>query len=167
MYLLYFILVLFFGIPAFVFVLSVFIGIPCMPTHKKQTETMMDIAGISTGKKVVDLGSGHGRLVLAAASRGAQVVGYELNPFLVLLSRILIRRAGLQGRAKIYWRSFYKADVAHADIVTCFLFIKPMLRLRDTVFKQLKPGTTIAAYVFHIPGWEPILKKEGIWVYKV
>jgi len=138
-----------------------------MPTHKKQTETMMDIAGIGPGKKVVDLGSGHGRLVIAAAKRGATVVGYELNPFLVLLSKYLIWRTGLSSRAKIYWRSFYKADVSQADIVTCFLFIKPMLKLRDTVFKNLKPGVTIAAYVFHIPGWEPVLKKEGIWVYKV
>lgn len=167
MFFLYLILIIFFGIPAFVFVLSVFIGIPCMPTHKKQTETMMDIAGIGHGKKVVDLGSGHGRLVIAAARRGAFVDGYELNPFLVLLSKYLIWRAGLSSRAEIHWRSFYQADVSQADIVTCFLFIKPMVKLRDGIFKDLKPGTTVAAYVFHIPGWEPVLKKEGIWVYKV
>lgn len=139
-----------------------------MPTHKKQTETMMDIAGVAPGKKVVDLGSGHGRLVIAAARRGAFAEGYELNPFLVLFSKYLIWRAGLSNRAKIHWRSFYRADVSQADIVTCFLFIKPMPKLRDGIFKNLKKGAIVASYVFSVPGWEPIMpQKEAIWVYKV
>ena len=81
MFFVYLLLVLV-GIPFFVMLVSVVIGIPCLPTHKKQAEIMINLCNIEPGMKVVDLGSGHGRLVILAAKKGAQVVGYELNPFL-------------------------------------------------------------------------------------
>ncbi len=145
---------------------SVLIGIPCLPTHKKQAKILIELCNIKPGTKVVDLGSGHGRLVMLAAEKGANVVGYELNPFLVLLSRWLIRRKGLSDRVKIYWRSLYRADIKEADVVTTFLFAKPMIKLANGLFKQLKPGAKVVSYTFVIPGWQPVIQKEGVSVYE-
>ena len=165
MFFLYILLVIV-GIPFFVMLVSVLIGVPCLPTHKKQAKILIELCGIIPGTKLVDLGSGHGRLILLAAEQGADVVGYELNPFLVLLSRYLIKRKGLSDKAKIYWRSLYKADIGNADVVTTFLFKMPMVKLGEGLFKQLKPGAKVVSYTFSIPGWQPIIQKEGISVYE-
>ncbi len=154
------------GMPFVVFVVSVLIGIPCLPTHKKQARILIELCDIKPGTKMVDLGSGHGRLVILAAEKGANVVGYELNPFLVLLSRWLIEQKGLSGRAKIYWRSLYKADIGDADVITTFLFKKPMVKLANGLFKKLKPGAKVASYTFPIIGWQPIIHRDGISVYQ-
>lgn len=154
------------GIPCLIMLVSVFIGIPCLPTHKKQAKILIDLCDIKSGMKMVDLGSGHGRLVLMAAKKGANVVGYELNPFLVLLSRWLIWKNNLSHLAKIRFGSLYRADIADADVVTAFLFKKPMIRLANGLFKQLKQGAKVISYVFEIKDWKPIVHKEGIFIYQ-
>lgn len=164
-YILYILLVIF-CLPFVVMIISVLIGIPCLPTHKKQAKILIELCDIKPGTKLVDLGSGHGRLVMMAAEAGANVVGYELNPFLVLFSRWLIRRKGLSDRAKIRWQSLYKADIKEADVVTTFLFMQPMVKLAAGLFKQLKPGAKVVSYTFSIPSWQPIVQKEGISVYE-
>jgi len=165
MFFLYILLVII-GVPALVMLVSVFIGIPCLPTHKKQAKVLIELCDIKPGTKVVDLGSGHGRLVMLAAEKGAEVVGYELNPFLVLFSRWLIKRKGLSDRAKIRWQSLYKADIREADVVTTFLFKKPMVKLVAGLFRSLKPGAKVVSYTFPIKDWQPIVRKEGISVYE-
>ena len=165
MFFLYLFLVII-GVPFLVVLVSVFIGIPCLPTHKKQAKIPIDLCDIKPGMKVVDLGSGHGRLVMMAAEKGANVVGYELNPFLVLLSRWLIKKNNLSHLAEIHFGSFYKANIIDADVVTAFLFKKPMARLANGLFKQLKQGAKVVSYVFEIKDWKPVVYKEGIFVYQ-
>lgn len=161
-----YILLVIIGIPFFVMVVSAFIGVPCLPTHKKQAKILIELCAIKPGMKVVDLGSGHGRLVMLAGELGADVVGYELNPFMVLLSRWLIRRKGLSDKVKIRWRSLYKADVKDVDVVTTFLFKEPMIKLANGLFKDLKLGAKVVSYTFPIKTWQPILQKEGVSVYQ-
>jgi len=154
------------SLPLLTLIISAFIGVPCLPTHKKQAQTLIDLCELKPGMKVVDLGSGHGRLVVLAALRGAEVVGYELNPILVLFSRYLARRFKVADRVQIRWQSLFKADISDADVVTAFLFPKYMTRLGNGLLRNLKPGAKVISYAFPIKDWQPITEKEGISVYQ-
>jgi cyclopropane fatty-acyl-phospholipid synthase-like methyltransferase len=150
----------------FVFLVSIFIGVPCLPTHPAQARKMMELAKLKPGMKAVDLGSGHGRLVFLAAQSGATVTGYELNPFLVWWSRMVAKVRGLKN-VDIKLKSIYEADLRDVDVVFAFLMDGPMKKLSPKLFSELKPGATIVSYTFSAPGHEPILREQGIWVYKV
>jgi tRNA A58 N-methylase Trm61 len=161
------ILVIFFLFLFLVFVISVLIGVPFLPTHRKQANTMIALAELKPGMTVVDLGSGAGRLLFAAAAVGAEAIGYELNPFLVLWTKLMIKVKGLNGQVTVKWQSLYQADLHNVDVVFAFLFPTPMQKLSPKLFSELKPGAKIISYVFAIPDKKPIITKEGILVYQV
>ncbi len=161
------IILFFLGVIFLIFVISTLAGIPCMPTHRQQVQTMMDMAEIKPGTIMVDLGSGWGTLLFAAAKRGAIATGYEINPLLCLYTYMLILFRGEQKRVHVRWQSLFTADISQADIVTTFLFPKFMKKLEQKLFSEMKPGSKILSYVFSIHTRTPIQKKEGIYVYKI
>lgn len=150
-----------------VMVISAIVGVPFLPTHRRQAELMMELANVGPSTKVVDLGSGAGRLLFLAARRGASAVGYELNPILYVWTKIVALCLGLSSRVSVRLKSLYQADLAAADVVVAFLLNQPMKKLAAKLFSELKPGAVIVSYAFPIPGHEPIIKKEGLFVYKV
>lgn len=151
----------------FVMVVSAVIGVPFLPAHRKQAQKMMELADIRPGMRVVDLGSGAGRLLFLAAARGAIATGYELNPFLCLWTNVMIKIKGLSGKVKVHCRSMYDADLSNIDVAFTFLFPKPMIKLAPKLFAELRPGSTVVSYAFSVPGHTPIKKEQGIYVYKV
>jgi cyclopropane fatty-acyl-phospholipid synthase-like methyltransferase len=151
----------------FVLFISTIIGVPCMPTHLKQAKKMIAIANLKPGMKVVDLGSGNGRLLFLAAKTGAKAIGYELNPLLVWWTKIAIFFRGLGGQVDVKLKSIYDADLKDVDVVFAFLMPKPMAKLESKLFSELKPGAMIYSYTFSIPGHEAIKKDEGILIYRV
>lgn len=128
---------------------------------------MMRLGDVGPGTKVVDLGSGAGRLLFLAAAQGAEAVGYELNPFLVWWTRFMIWKKGYSGRVVVHGQSLYQADIKSADVVFAFLFNKPMAKLKEKLFSELKPGAKIISYTFPIPGKTPLKKEQGIYVYQI
>lgn len=148
------------------FMLAVFTGAPFLPTGKKYVETMLDIAAVQPGERFVDLGSGDGRLVIAAARRGARAVGYEINPFLVVIAYLRIWRAGVRDRATIRWQSFWSADFRAVDVVSIFGITGIMPRLEKKLSIELRPGTRVVSYVFSMPIWKPDVHRDGIRLYK-
>ncbi len=155
------------GLLFLVMLISVLIGVPCLPTHSKQAKKMIELASLRPGMKVVDLGCGAGRLLFLAAASGASVVGYELNPVLVWWARLVTRLRGMSKDVRVELKSIYEADLSNADVVFAFLMNGPMKKLEPKLFSECKPGTMIISYTFPIPGHEPILKEEGIFVYRV
>ncbi len=155
------------GIAALVMFISVFVGVPFVPTHRKQAELMMQLVKIGPGTKVIDLGSGAGRLLFLAAGRGADTIGYELNPFLCWWTSIVAIIKKMSRQVEIKCQSIYNADVSEADVVLAFLFPEPMKRLGPKLFAEMRPGALIASYAFSISGHEPIKKEQGIFVYRV
>lgn len=149
-----------------VMAISVFLGVPFLPTHNKQAERMIQLSGLKQGMRAVDLGSGDGRLLFLAAKTGANVVGYELNPFLFLWSKVLISVRRLAG-VEVKFKSIYKAELKDVDVVLAFLFPKPMERLGPKLFSELKPGAKIFSYTFPIPDKTPVSKEEGIYEYHI
>ena len=123
-----------------------------VPTPPELVEKMLDLAGVTAQDYVIDLGSGDGRNVIAAAKRGAQALGVEFNPDMVELSRRLASEAGVSENARFVQGDMYQADVSKASVMALFLLPSNMLQLRSK-FLGLKPGSRIVSNTFSIQDW--------------
>ncbi len=137
--------------------------VPWVPTPEVLVDKMLDMAGVTADDLVIDLGSGDGRLVIAAARRGARAVGVELAPNLVALSERLAAEAGVSHRTEFIATDLFEFDLAPATVVTMFLLPDINYRLRSTLF-DLRPGTRIVSNTWDLggsdtdpdaPGWAP------------
>ena len=128
-------------------------------------EAMLDLASASPGQKAVDVGSGDGRLVIAMAQRGLDAHGYEINPFLVLISKRSIKKLGLQSRAHIYWKNFWNEDFSRFDVVTIYGISYIMDKLEVKLKRELKPGTRVVSNYFTFKFWPPFKEKDSVYLY--
>jgi SAM-dependent methyltransferase len=125
-----------------------------VPTPPALVEKMLDMAQVSPTDFVMDLGSGDGRNVIAAAKRGARALGVEFNPDMVELSERLARDAGVGDRAQFVKGDMFAADISKANVMALFLLPSNMLQLRSKFF-ALAPGSRIVSNTFRIEGWTP------------
>ena len=145
-------------------------GAPFEPTKEKKLKKMIEFAGIKKRKgkrrvKAVDLGSGDGRLVIALAKAGAEAHGYEINPFLVWISRRNIKNAGLKGKAFIHWGSFWNVNLKEYNIVILFQFPTIMKRLKKKLMRELEKGTKVISNHWRFPSWKIRKKSEDVLLY--
>ena len=124
-----------------------------VPTPPELVEKMLDMAKVTPQDDVVDLGSGDGRNVIAAARRGAAGVGFEYNPDMVSLSRRRARDAGVADKATFVEGDMFEADFSKATVLALFLLTDNLDRLKDK-FLRLRPGTRIVLNTFGVTGWE-------------
>lgn len=125
-----------------------------VPTPPELVEKMLDLARLTPDDRLVDLGSGDGVLVIAAARRGARARGIEYDPRLVEYSKRAAREAGVDSRIRFVRGDIFKTDFSEATVVTTFLLPSMNLQLRPT-FLAMKPGTRIVANTFAIGDWQP------------
>ena len=125
-----------------------------VPTPPALVEKMLDLARLTPQDTLVDLGSGDGVFVIAAARRGARAWGVEYEPKLVEYSRRKAKEAGVESRTKFVRGDIFKTDFSDATVVTTFLLPSMNFRLIPT-FLALRPGTRIVANTFSIGEWEP------------
>jgi SAM-dependent methyltransferase len=125
-----------------------------VPTHPTVVEKMLDMAKVTPQDFVVDLGSGDGRNVIAAAKRGAKAVGFEFNPDMVALSRKLAQEAGVADKATFVQGDMYEADFSQANVLALFLLTTNLDKLKDKIL-ALKPGSRVVLNTFTVTGWEP------------
>jgi SAM-dependent methyltransferase len=123
-----------------------------VPTPEVMVDLMLDMAKVTADDIVVDLGSGDGRMVIAAARRGARARGVEFNPDMVALSRRRAYEAGVQQRATFVEGDMYEAEIGDASVMALFLLTENMRRLQPK-FLQLRPGTRIVSNTFAMPEW--------------
>lgn len=147
------------------FIITDFTGAPFVPSKKEKIKTILELANIKSGEIVYDLGSGDGALIFEAALHGAQTVGIEINPFLVLYSRFLAGRIGLKNRAAIKWMDFRKFSLSSADVVFLYLWPDTNAKLREKLERELKKGARIVSNSFPIKGWTPLQEKNGVFLY--
>jgi Methyltransferase domain len=125
-----------------------------VPTPQETVEKMLDIAKVTARDYVMDLGSGDGRNVIAAAKRGATAVGVEYNPDMVELSKRNAAAAGVSGKATFVQGDMYEADISKANVMALFLLPSNMIVLRPKFF-NLAPGSRIVSNTFGMEGWTP------------
>lgn len=124
-----------------------------VPTPPELVAKMLDMAQVTASDFVMDLGSGDGRNVIAAAERGARAVGVEYNPEMVALSRRNAEKAGVADRATFIEGDMFTADISKATVLALFLLPSNLDKLRDT-FLALRPGTRIVLNTFGVTGWD-------------
>jgi SAM-dependent methyltransferase len=124
-----------------------------VPTPPALVEKMLDMAGVTAKDYVVDLGSGDGRNVIAAAKRGARAQGVEYNQDLVALSERAAAAEGVAGKAKFVQGDMYQADLSGATVLALFL-LPDNLRKLTPKFLDLRPGTRIVVNAYRIEGWQ-------------
>jgi SAM-dependent methyltransferase len=125
-----------------------------VPMPEEQLEKMLDMGRVTAADFVVDLGSGDGRTVIAAAKRGARALGVEFEPRLVALSRSRAASAGVGDKAVFVEGDLFKADLSRATVITLFLLDDINLKLRPTLL-SLKAGTRVLSNTFRMGDWEP------------
>ena len=125
-----------------------------VPTSPQMVEKMLDAAKVTASDLVMDLGSGDGRMVIAAAKRGARAIGVEYTPDMVEHARQNARAAGVDGKATFVRGDMYEADISKATVLALFLLPENLDRLKDK-FLALSPGTRIVLNTYQITGWEP------------
>jgi SAM-dependent methyltransferase len=130
-----------------------------VPSPQLIVNKMLDMARITPQDFVVDLGSGDGRNIIAAAKRGARGRGVEFNPNMVALSRRKAADEGVADRATFVEGDMFAADFSDATVLALFLLPDNLAKLRDK-FLALKPGTRIVVNTLWIEGWAPDEKEE-------
>jgi SAM-dependent methyltransferase len=125
-----------------------------VPTSPELVEKMLDLAKVTPADFVIDLGSGDGRNVIAAAKRGARALGVEFNPDMVALSRRLAAEAGVSDKATFVQGDMYEADISDATVLALFLLPKNLEQLKPKML-AMKPGSRIVLNTFAIPDWKP------------
>ena len=129
---------------------------PFITTPDSVVERMLELAGTRADDVVVDLGSGDGRIVIAAARRvGARGIGIELDGALVEASRRNAEAAQVAGRVRFVRGDVLTADLSQASVVTLYLLPGLIDRLRPRFMSELEPGTRIVAHAFGMAGWKP------------
>ena len=124
-----------------------------VPTPAVLVEKMLDMARVTPQDFVMDLGSGDGRNVIAAAKRGARGLGVEYNPDMVELSQRIAADEGVADKATFLQGDMYEADISQATVLALFLLPENLNKL-SAKFLDLKPGTRIVANHFWIDGWD-------------
>ena len=123
------------------------------PTPRALVEKMLDLAEVTPDDYVIDLGSGDGRIVIAAARRGARGLGIELNPDLVELSKRTAEKEGVGGRARFVKADIFESDFSQASVLTIYLLPQLNYQLRPKIL-SLKPGTRIVSNSFYMAEWK-------------
>jgi 16S rRNA A1518/A1519 N6-dimethyltransferase RsmA/KsgA/DIM1 with predicted DNA glycosylase/AP lyase activity len=142
-------------------------GPPFVPTDDDSAANMVKLIKTYRPKRLLDMGSGDGRLVLYLAQQGYQVDGIELNPWLVWRSRRAIKRAGLQARATIYWGSFWRYDVSGYDVVLLYVIKHIMPRLEQKLQAELPVTAHIVSNYFEFPNLQPVRRLGRIQLYAI
>lgn len=129
--------------------------VPFVPSPQEVVDKMIELAGVKKGDVVYDMGSGDGRIVIAAAKKGARAVGFEIDGDLVKESRENIRKAGVQNLAEIRQQDILTVNFSQASVVTMYLLPDVNLKLKPNLLKQLKPGSRVVSHSFDMGDWKP------------
>jgi protein-L-isoaspartate O-methyltransferase len=129
---------------------------PYYPTPETVVMKMLELGDLKPGEKMFDLGSGDGRIVIAAAQKfHADAVGVEFDKDLCRESRERIRALGLERSAQIIEGDVLRQDYSSTDLITVYLSVKSNEKVRPLLEQQLKKGARIVAHDFEFKSWAP------------
>tara|TARA_B100001123_G_scaffold411037_2_gene506834 strand:- start:7252 stop:8088 length:837 start_codon:yes stop_codon:yes gene_type:complete len=124
-----------------------------VPSPQSLVEAMLDLAKVNANDVVIDLGSGDGRTVIAAAQRGAKAVGIEYDSDLVELSRAYANAAGVAAETEFIVADLFEIDLSHATVVTMFLLPDLNVKLRPKLLR-LRAGTRVVSNTWDLEEWK-------------
>lgn len=140
-------------------------GPPYVPTDDETIKQFVSLAKKYKGKKIIDIGSGDGRIVIALAKAGFDAHGIELNPLLVFKSKKAIKKEGLKN-AYIHWGNFWQHSFSSYDILIMYGIKHIMNQFGKKLKKELKPNSYILTNFFIFPSLTHIKKVKRVTIYK-
>lgn len=129
--------------------------VPFVPTPYETVEEMLKLADVGPGDYVIDLGSGDGRIVIAAGKKGAFGHGIDIDPKRISEARRNAEKAGVEDRVLFMEGNLFETDFSNATVVTMYLLNSVNMKLRPHMLEKLKPGTRVVSYYFNMSDWEP------------
>jgi cyclopropane fatty-acyl-phospholipid synthase-like methyltransferase len=144
---------------------SFLFGAPFQPSSTRAVRDIIELSEVKKGQKIVDLGSGDGKIVIEFAKKGAEAHGFEINLFLVWISRIRIRKLGLQNNAFIHWGNFLRQNFSEFDTIISFQFIHFMPDLEKKLRRELRRGAKVISNTWKFPNWKPKKKLGHVYLY--
>jgi SAM-dependent methyltransferase len=143
-----------------------------VPTPMNVVERMLELAAVTKDDLVLDLGSGDGRIPIVAAQKfGARGRGVDIDPVRIAEANSNLKNSGVGNLVSFVEGDVFKVPVADASVVTMFLFPHVVLKLRDRLRNELKPGTRIVSHKFMFHNWEPerteVLGDSSIFLWRV
>ena len=146
--------------------ISVVRGAPYVPTHSKQVDIALDLLDLKPGQHLVDVGSGDGRVLIAAAQRGIKATGYEINPLLCLLTWWRARK--YRPLVKIVWGDMWGKKLPE-DLKGVFVFTmgRYMPKLEAKIKSEGLSGVRMVSHGFELLDRKPKKKKEAIVLYEI
>lgn len=137
---------------------------PYVPILGRDVNKLLDLSEIKSGQTLIDLGSGDGYLLRGAARRGVKCIGYEINPVMVIISKILCFR--YRKLITIHLANFWDTKLPPADAIYVFLMPGAMDHLDRKLGSEVKQKTTVVSYAFQIPGRKIIRQTQNSFVYE-
>jgi SAM-dependent methyltransferase len=131
-------------------------GLAWVPTRAARIRKALQLAGLSPGETLYDLGSGDGRvLIIAAREFGARAVGLEVGPLQAAVSLLRAALSGTGGRVRVRLADFYRAELGQADVVFIYATSRQALRLQASLAGRLRAGARLVSVSADFPGWLP------------
>lgn len=143
----------------------VLFGPPYLPTMRQNIDAAFDLLELKKGQTMLELGSGDGRVLVAAAERGINVVGIELSPVLFVWSWLRTRR--YRKRVRVIWGNYFMTPWPSADAIFTFMIPRQMPKLDRKIeaWRGQKP-VRLASFAFRIPGKNAMGFKRGVFLYE-
>lgn len=132
------------------------LDVPYVTTRPETVALMLEMADVGPDDFVIDLGTGDGRILIAAArDRGARGLGVDIDPVMVRRAQARARRAGVADRVEFKVADIFETPLAAADVVTMYLLPEVNLRLRPRLLAELKPGARVVSHAWDMGDWKP------------
>jgi SAM-dependent methyltransferase len=132
-----------------------YLNVPYVTTPDFVVDRMLSVARVDSADYVIDLGSGDGRIVIAAAERGAVGHGVDIDPARVEEARVNAQNAGVSDRVLFFRENIFRTDFSQASVVTMFLLTTINEQLRPKLLEELRPGTRVVSHKFGMGDWAP------------
>jgi hypothetical protein len=146
------------------FGLAAIIGAPYVPVLRRDSVGLLDMAELKPGQTIIDLGSGDGRFLLAAAKRGYLGIGYEINPMLYIVSLLVTWR--YRHKIKIHLADFWMTPLVESDAIYVFLIDRLMPKLDTKLKREITHSTPVISFVFAIPGQKAEVTTRNAFRYR-
>ncbi len=144
------------------------LDVPYVPTPQTVVDKMLDIANVTGEDYLIDLGSGDGRIPIAAAKRfGAKAMGVDIDAARVQEAKANAVNARVEGKVEFKKQDLFETDLSKATVLTMYLLPRVNLQLRPRILNELKPGTRVVSHSFDMGDWKPDqkIKVDGRTIY--
>ena len=137
-----------------------FFGAPFVKSSDARIKKIIKLLDPKTGEKIIDLGSGNGKILFEIVKFGAKAYGIEINPLLVYETKRQIKLKKLSGKVFVKRGNLFHENLSKYDKIVLYGITYLMPRLEKKLDRELRPGTVVVSNFFKFPTWK-VVKKEG------